>query len=320
MTDLPLQNEKTYDSVFWTGVVKMTQFLVPLINEAFGEKFTEAAKVVLKPGKQVTESVDGAFEQGEVDTLAEVSEDFGELVVKNYHFEIQAKEDGDLAIRIAEYGAAYAYSNVKWTDNGAEMTIPHAAVIFLRSRESTSDNYTIKVNYPGGSVEYKAPVIKIRDYTIDDIFQKHLLLLLPFFPFLYENELEEMDKDADKINDLHKVLDDVNHRLDEMVTNGDILESNKHHLIDWTQRVFDKLTVRYENVQKGVDEIMGGYILHTRTDDIIEQGIEQGISQGHREDAIRMSEDGLPPEKIAQYVGEDVSTVKEWLSSSLVMA
>ena len=42
MTDLPLQNEKTYDSVFWTGVVKMTQFLVPLINEAFGEKFTEA--------------------------------------------------------------------------------------------------------------------------------------------------------------------------------------------------------------------------------------------------------------------------------------
>ena len=80
--------------------------------------------------------------------------------------------------------------------------------------------------------------------------------------------------------------------------------------------MIEKLTVRYENVQKGVDKIMCGYILHTRTDDII----EQGISQGHKEDAIRMNEDGLSPEKIAQYVGEDISTVKEWLSSSLALA
>ena len=364
MTDLQLQNEKTYDSVFWTSIVKMTQFLIPLINEVFGERFTDSARVVLKPGKQVTESADGAFEQGEVDTLAEVSEDFGGIVVKSYHFEIQAKEDGDLAIRIAEYGAAFAYSNVRWVNGGAEMTIPHAAVIFLRSRESTPDDYTVTVNYPGGKVSYKAPVIKIKDYTIDELFGKRLLLLLPFFPFLYEGDLEEMDKDIGRINELHKVLDDVNHRLDAMVTNGDIIESQKQHLIDWIQRVFDKLTVKYENVRKGVDEIMGGYILHTRTDDILDQGRKQGIEQGRKqgieqgrkqgieqgrkqgieqgrkqgmeqgisqgmsqgsnsrgiEDARRMSEDGLSLEKIAQYVGEDVNTVKEWLSPSLALA
>ncbi len=28
--------EKTYDSVFWTGVVRLTRHLVPLVNEVFG--------------------------------------------------------------------------------------------------------------------------------------------------------------------------------------------------------------------------------------------------------------------------------------------
>lgn len=73
---------------------------------------------------------------------------------------------------------------------------------------------------------------------------------------------------------------------------------------------------------------MREYILNTRTDDIfnegMEQGISQGVSQGHNtrgiEDAMRMSEDGLSPEKIAQYVGEDVKTVEEWLSSPVVLA
>ena len=77
---------------------------------------------------------------------------------------------------------------------------------------------------------------------------------------------------------------------------------------------------------------MREYILNTRTDDIfnegmeqgISQGISQGVSQGHNtrgiEDAMRMSEDGLSPEKIAQYVGEDVKTVEEWLSSPVVLA
>ena len=34
---MDIQNEKTYDAVFWAGVLGLTQYLVPLVNEAFGE-------------------------------------------------------------------------------------------------------------------------------------------------------------------------------------------------------------------------------------------------------------------------------------------
>ena len=61
---------------------------------------------------------------------------------------------------------------------------------------------------------------------------------------------------------------------------------------------------------------MGEYILHKRTDDILDQGIQQGP----KESAIHMSEDGLSVEKIARYVDESVETVRGWISSVSVTA
>lgn len=52
----------------------------------------------------------------------------------------------------------------------------------------------------------------------------------------------------------------------------------------------------------------------------IKKGIEQGIEQGEdtqaKKSAIAMKKDGLPEEKIAQYVGRDLQCVLSWLSVS----
>ena len=53
---MDIRNEKTYDSVFWTSVVKMTRFFIPLVNEAFGEHYTDAAKITLQKTKQALEN------------------------------------------------------------------------------------------------------------------------------------------------------------------------------------------------------------------------------------------------------------------------
>ena len=95
-------------------------------------------------------------------------------------------------------------------------------------------------------------------------------------------------------------------------------------MLDRLKRVFDKLTIKYNKVQEGVDQIMTGYMLHTRTDDILDQGIQQGMQQGvqqeRKESAIRMKEDGLSIDKIAQYVGENIETVKTWLAPTPINA
>ena len=51
--DKKLTNEQTYDLALASMVAKLDGYIVPLINEAFGEKFTDRAKVVLRNNKHV---------------------------------------------------------------------------------------------------------------------------------------------------------------------------------------------------------------------------------------------------------------------------
>ena len=270
-----IQSEKTYDSVFWTGVVKMTRYCIPLVNEAFGEHFTDQATVTLRPMKQVTRKPDAALVHGEVDSLATLSET---PVTRDYHFEMEAWGKNGIAIRIVEYAAGSAYDSAVLTEHGAKMVIPYSAAIVLRSSESLPDKLIIEIEYPGGKASYEVPVLKMEDYSIEELFEKRLLLLVPFFGFAFEGKFADMETGG--IDELKDALDEINARLTGMVESGEIDESQKNHLIDWTKRVLQKLTIKYRNVSKEVDEIMGGYILHTRTDDILDAGRAEGRAEG----------------------------------------
>ena len=111
-------------------------------------------------------------------------------------------------------------------------------------------------------------------------------------------------------------FEDVNSSLLSLLKSGEINEAQKGHLLDWTQRVFDKLTVNYKNVTKGVDDLMGGYILHTRTDDIL----DRGKAQRDREKIEVMLQKGLKPEEVANYGDYPLALVKEVESNMLSLA
>ena len=106
---------------------------------------------------------------------------------------------------------------------------------------------------------------------------------------------------------------DVNSSLLSLLKSGEINEAQKGHILDWTQWIFDKLTVNYKNVTKGVDDLMGGYILHTRTDDIL----DRGKAQRDREKIEEMLRKGKTPEAIADFCDYPLALVKEVESNML---
>ena len=185
-----LTNEKTYDSVFWTGVARLTRHLVPLVNEVFGEHFSEHTEIRLDPMKQVTRLPDDSLKETETDAMAELSDEESGLT-KYYHFECETWPDNGMALRIAEYDAGTAFSNVKRTENGACMTIPNSAVIYLRNAESFPNEYVITIDYPGGIAHYSVPVVRMSGYTLKTLLEKQLYLLLPFYWFCYAKEMKD---------------------------------------------------------------------------------------------------------------------------------
>ena len=84
-----------------------------------------------------------------------------------------------------------------------------------------------------------------------------------------------------------------------------------------------EIAQKYENVQKGVGDIMGGALIETEARTILNQGISQGISQGktqgireaREQTALRMLKMGtLTMEEIAECSELSVAEVEQLMA------
>ena len=93
---------------------------------------------------------------------------------------------------------------------------PHSMVLFLRSTKKTPDTMTIEMKTPGGTVRFGVPVMKAQRYSLEEIFQKKLLFLLPFYIFSYESRLKEYNENEEKLEALKEEYKEIAKRLEQL--------------------------------------------------------------------------------------------------------
>ncbi|MCD7751063.1 MAG: hypothetical protein LUI10_04895 [Lachnospiraceae bacterium] len=88
-----------------------------------------------------------------------------------------------MLVRIFEYSTQEALAAAELTKDALHVTIPQSGVLFLRSNSNTPDRMQVCIDTPGGAVTFDVRVLKTKEYTIDEIFEKNLLMLIPFYIF-----------------------------------------------------------------------------------------------------------------------------------------
>ena len=68
----------------------------------------------------------------------------------------------------------------------------------------------------GEALEYAIPVMKTQKYTIDEIFDKKLLFLIPFYIFSHESRFEEYNSSEEALEPLLKEYQDIEKRLEAL--------------------------------------------------------------------------------------------------------
>ncbi len=129
---------------------------------------------------------------------------------------------------------------------------------------------------PGGTVRYDIPVMKVQKYSLDDIFEKRLLMLIPFYIFSHENRFPEYNNNGQKLAELKAEYQEILERLDELEQQGVIGAFDKRTIIEISGDVIKEIAQKYGNVQKGVGDIMGGALIETEARTILNRGIKQG--------------------------------------------
>jgi hypothetical protein len=75
--------------------------------------------------------------------------------------------------------------------------IPQAAVLFLRSSEDTPDSMGIVMEWEDGSNEIPVRVLRVRDYSLEELFRKRLYFLLPYYIFTHEAGFRQINNSAE---------------------------------------------------------------------------------------------------------------------------
>ncbi|MCD7762106.1 MAG: hypothetical protein LUI14_02705 [Lachnospiraceae bacterium] len=185
-----------------------------------------------------------------------------------------------MLVRIFEYATQIALDEGKFIGNILEVTIPNCAVLFLRSTKNTPDKMTIRMHASGGTLPIDVFVMKSQSYDLNEIFQKDLLFLLPFYIFSHEKYLREYDEDREKLTRLEEEYVRIMNQLEELQREGKISAYTRSTIIEMTHKVLEKLANNYQNVKKGVRSIMGGKVLEYETKTIFREGKQEGLQEG----------------------------------------
>lgn len=259
----------TYDDAFRTLLNDCPALVISLINEVFHEHYTGNERVEFRPNEHFLNQQDGREQKRVTDTYFVI---YGP-VPKGYHIECQSTEDGAILIRIFEYDAQIALDDARLEGNVLRVTFPHSALLSLRSTASTPDEMAIVIETPGGTIQYAVPVIKARKYGLEEIFQKRLLFLLPFYIFSHESRFAEYDRDSGKLGALVGEYETIRERLDGLAESGELSEYMKCTIVDMAKVVLALIAKNHPKVREGVRKVMGGRILDHEAKDILRRGI-----------------------------------------------
>lgn len=296
-----------YDDVFRTLLNDCTSLVLPLVNEVFHENYAGDEEIVFSPNEHFMNRQGGDEAERITDTCFAIHK----AGIKQYHFECQSTADSSLLVRIFEYASQIALDGNGNVGDVLEVSFPHSAVLFLRHTKSTPDAMKIRITTPGGLVEYEIPVIKMQEYSLEELFGKNLLFLIPFYIFSHESRLEEYDEDNVKLEKLKQEYAYIRSRLERLCREHAIDEYTKCTIIDMTNKVVEHLASKYSRVVEGVKEEMGGQILDYEAKRIRRDGLEEGISQGIQQTLIELVHDGLlTVEEAAKRLGKNIDEVK----------
>ena len=289
-------NNTIFDDVFRTMIEKMSYLAVLLINEVFHTSYPEDVKITQLRNEH--QQKDG-----------EIITDSCLLIGKKmYHIECQSTDDTTMAIRMIEYDFAIAVENAEKQGRRYRIEFPRSCVLFLRSSGNTPDYLEADVIFPDGKTHvYSIPAIKMADYTKDHIFEKNLLMLLPFYIMRYEKKKHDMRKNLELLQILLDEYDEIRINLEKELTETGKAElyTNLTKLI---VKIADHIFEKEEDIRKGIGDVMGGKVLELESERLKAEGearlgdLINRLIQDQRMEEIQMA--STDPEKREQLYKE----------------
>ena len=261
-------NSTIFDDVLRTIQERRPNLLIPLVNEVFHTAYPENMKVTRLP------------EEYQKVVSKVVADSCNKIMEQIYHFECQSTSDGNMILRMVEYDFMIALTESRNQLDKRKIKFPRACIIYLRATKNTLTEEQIEIEMADGQIiTYRVPTIRLRDYSIDEIFEKNLLILLPYYIINYEKELSKVAEEKERKENLLSEFIAIISRLEKATKEDEGLFLD---IVKMMQRVMRYLLREEPEMKERMGDVMGGKVLSLPSDKLRKErsiGISQGISQ-----------------------------------------
>lgn len=245
------------EAQLWDEIMKKETFLMPeqlfpLIKEVHGKIYDNGTEI--RP--LATEFSVERTDTREITSIrADITVSVAELDI--YHFECEIHNDGTMVMRMFEYDVHIALSYKAEGEDGIELKFPYSAVLYLQDNGNTPDELFCRIAFQdGGMYEYKVPTIKVQSYSLEEIKQKHLCVLIPFLPLRFRKRLNRKRKEANVgKEELTSFYREIILVLEDEVKNGYLSDRNRNTIISLLGKSMIRVFYRDEALLKEVVEM-----------------------------------------------------------------
>jgi len=310
-TKIPAKNTRIHlDEIAKFLFTRSEPLVISFINAGFGMNY-DPATVSLQP---TTNEYVRNFNATRADIVLFATEK--ETQRDLFHIEVQVVNDREMSIRMLKYGYNIGLAHQEESDAEGRRVLkfPHQMVIFLNDDPGIPDTVEVRIIFPDGQeVIYRVPTLKIRNYSMTDLIDRELYLLLPFEIFKVRKMFEAANRartdqaeKKDRATDvLLRTAEDLVLEVERLYNEGRLDTPGKDAIISSLGEIYYHMSAKYSlarEINTKVDTMVTSIMEKVRKEGLSE-GEKKGRLNAYKEIAIRLLEQGYDIAAISNVTG-----------------
>ena len=251
--DTTLTEPMLWDEIMKALVYTMPEQLFPLIEEVYGITYPKGTSI------QFLSTEQPVFPNNTEEAVTSQFMDLSVLIngTDYYHIECQMKNDHQMVIRMLSYDLHFAMQHCETEQDAAgEMILrfPRSVVLYPEKNRKIPDRLRCRIIFQDGSEHtYQVPTVKMQDYTLEEIQQKHLILFIPYVLLRLRPQLES--RNGIRKEELTSLVNSVIVILNEEVQLRNITELQQKDILELFNRASKKIFTHYPEYRREVSSM-----------------------------------------------------------------
>jgi len=216
-----------------------------------------------------------------------------------YHIEAQLYEDDDIVMRVFDYGYKHSIMNQYEPDI---LHFPEPKIVYFGNTKKVPDTYTLTIDFgEQGQFKYKVKTFKYQEYSVEEINNKKMIILIPF-ELLRLRDLLKKDHSEKNLIALKKLIhNDIIGSIQMNHSVGNITGSDAGRLIQLTKLLYKHLYSDYTQMEV-IEDMDESIILEY---DHLDKMYEEKDRLYHQKEKVYQEKDKTYQEKDKTYQEKD---------------